>query len=179
MANREILLEKFLSGELSETESNEFAQHYASDPTFRSEAELDRLIHSSLVRDAQIVERFSTIPPAFLASQLATHTATTSLIGIFSGKLALTIGGALLIGTAAYVAPKFTRQPQPTLPVAAPRVTVPIISSTNSIPSIGPVQQAARPAIHKHPTPPKLHLDEGDDKNAPTYTDPHLQPPLH
>ena len=163
-----------------------------NEPNFPSESQLDSLIERTLSRDAEAARaRFATVPNAQLTVKLALKTASRSLLQSLGGKLAIYATGAAVAGAAIYFIPSFGRQPTPA-PAASPATSIgqpagqpPAVTEktemtqSSSKNKLSPIKADSQTS-HRIATSPKPapELDEGDDKNIPTITDKHYQPPL-
>jgi hypothetical protein len=162
-------------------------------PNLSADSELESLIDRTLAHDAEAIRaRFATSPNAQLTAKLALATASRGLLHTLGGKLALYAVGACVAGSAIYFLPSIGRQPnaahtsptphtiqQPAQqPPSRTEVTERTQVDTKPIASRSKVDSEA--GSRQIITSPKhtIQLDEGDDKNIPTITDKHYQPPL-
>ncbi|MDP4198470.1 MAG: hypothetical protein Q8922_00970 [Bacteroidota bacterium] len=184
--DNELLISKHLSGDLTSDEAQAFntAGH---DPSFSENLGWDRAVHETLTRDAAAFPAFASLPNTTLLSKLATQTPAKSVSGLLWTKFALLAGGAALLGTAAYLIPNAIQRPSATQRSNAPAVSIPRPTDT----PIAPVVIVAKPAQPPPISPttaqprqtvktnrPPIRLNDEDDKNPQTITDPNYKPPV-
>jgi hypothetical protein len=152
----------------------------------QSELELDKAIEAALTRDAERFPAFDSVPNARLASQLVSQPAAGGMFSFLSMKLAILTVSIAAVGSIFYFVSR--PGPQTATPLSVKpatglvnqHVATPEPSVITGVPEVKaniPVVPPAPPKLVAAPNPP-LHLDEGDGKNTPIYTDTQLKPPL-
>jgi len=151
----------------------------------QSEFDLDKKIEAALTRDAERLPPFDSVPNARLASQLASQPSTVGMFGFLSMKLAILTVSIAAAGSIFYFVSRSGPQPASSLSVKPATNLVnqhdvtpePSVTGAPEVKTNIPVVPPAPPKLVAAPNPP-LHLDEGDGKNTPIYTDTQLKPPL-
>ncbi len=189
--DNEVLISKYLSGEMANGEAKAFAgaEHDAS---FRENLAWDQAVQNAMAHDAASLPAFASEPSAALLSKLAMSPAAKTIFGLAASKIALVAGGVAVLATAAYFLPRTTTPvslPPPSIIRAADTPAKPMAEAPKLNPLVKMEQTpstqtpAAKPTA-KHtehaatPIKPPLRLNDEDEKNPPKITNPTYQPPV-
>lgn len=183
--DNEVLISKYLSGEMANGEAKAFAgaEHDAS---FRENLAWDQAVQDTLARDAAAFPAFGIEPNSALLSRLATQSASKTIFGLAASKIALVAGGVAVLATAAYFLPRTTNPvslPPPSIIRPAETPAKPMAEAPKPNPLAAPAQTPAAKPTAKHtehatPVKPPLRLNDEDEKNPPKITNPTYQPPV-
>jgi hypothetical protein len=127
--NRQMLVERYLSGEMSPSESGEFDTLLQNDLQLRRLLDAERVIVGAVARDRAMMPPASTVPPAALMAALEVGrqivpaaSSATAWISAKTAAIVATIGIVGVVAGTIFIAPLFKDEPAPqkSVPTEAP-----------------------------------------------------------